>query len=199
MIRAVSLLYSAHRQLYLLKQDLKLCNRAEESFTAAVDTHTATQTGKAKLPLYWHLLPLVMVFIPLFFSSVRNYIHADTTGLLFLVTWIAVWLLFSSDRMVLFETGTESTVPIRRLILLSTCRNIVPGPGCFYFYSLCNSLAFISELIFLANDLEWYWWSHLLFFDLPDDSDRYHFRDLLPCKEENGTDSCSRRCTNIRG
>ena len=72
LIRAVSLLYSAHRQLYLLKQDLKLCNMAEKPFTAAVDTHTATQTGKAKLPLYWHLLPLVMVFIPLFFSSVRN-------------------------------------------------------------------------------------------------------------------------------
>ena len=53
--------------------------------------------------LYWHLLPLVMVFIPLFFSSVRNYIHADTTGLLFLVTWIAVLAAFSSDRMVLFE------------------------------------------------------------------------------------------------
>ena len=34
----------------------------------------------------------------------------------------------------------------------------------FFFYSLCNSLAFISEIFFLANDLEWYWWSHLLFF-----------------------------------
>ena len=164
LIRAVSLLYSAHRQLYLLKQDLKLCNRAEESFTAAVDTHTATQTGKAKLPLYWHLLPLVMVFIPLFFSSVRNYIHADTTGLLFLVTWIAVWLLFLLIAWCYSKTGNRIYSAHTEINLAINMQEHRSWSWMFFFYSLCNSLAFISELIFLANDLEWYWWSHLLFF-----------------------------------
>lgn len=164
LIRAVSLLYSAHRQLYLLKQDLKLCNRAEESFTAAVDTHTATQTGKAKLPLYWHLLPLVMVFIPLFFSSVRNYIHADTTGLLFLVTWIAVWLLFLLIAWCYSKTGNRIYSAHTEINLAINMQEHRSWSWMFFFYSLCNSLAFISELIFLVNDLEWYWWSHLLFF-----------------------------------
>lgn len=84
--RAVSLLYSAHRQLYLLKLEQGLGNTTEEPFTAAADTRTAIHTQKAALPLYWHLLPLVMVFIPLFFSRIRNYILTDTSGGIFLIT-----------------------------------------------------------------------------------------------------------------
>ena len=164
LIRAVSLLYSAHRQLYLLKQDLKLCNPAEEPFTAAVDTHTATQTGKTALSLYWHLLPLAMVFIPLFFSPVRNYIHSDTTGLLFLVIWIAVWLLFLLISWCYSKTGNRIYSAHSEINLAINMQEHRSWSRMFFFYSLCNSLAFISELIFLANDLEWYWWSHLLFF-----------------------------------
>ena len=164
LIRAVSLLYSAHRQLYLLKQDLKLCNPAEEPFTAAVDTHTATQTGKTALSLYWHLLPLAMVFIPLFFSPVRNYIHSDTTGLLFLVIWIAVWLLFLLISWCYSKTGNRIYSAHSEINLAINMQEHRSWSRMFFFYNLCNSLAFISELIFLANDLEWYWWSHLLFF-----------------------------------
>ena len=155
LIRAVSLLYSAHRQLYLLKQDLKLCNPAEEPFTAAVDTHTATQTGKAALSLYWHLLPLAMVFIPLFFSPVRNYIHSDTTGLLFLVICIAVWLLFLLISWCYSKTGNRIYSAHSEINLAINMQEHRSWSRMFFFYSLCNSLAFISELIFLANDLEW--------------------------------------------
>lgn len=161
--RAVSLLYSAHRQLYLLKLEQGLGNTTKEPFTAAADTRTAIHTQKAALPLYWHLLPLVMVFIPLFFSSVRNYIHADTTGLLFLVIWIAVWLLFLLIAWCYSKTGNQIYSAHSEINLAINMQEHRSWSWMFFFYSLCNSLAFISELIFLANDLEWYWWSHLLF------------------------------------
>ena len=141
-----------------------------------------------------------MVFTYRCFSPlVRNYIHADTTGLLFLVIWIAVWLLFLLIAWCYSKTGNQIYSAHSEINLAINIQEHRSWSWMFFFYSLCNSLAFISELIFLANDLEWYWWSHLLFFYLPDDSDCYHFRDLLPRKEEKGTDSCSRRCTNIRG
>lgn len=162
--RAVSLLYSAHRQLYLLKLEQGLGNTTKEPFTVAADTRTAIHTQKAALPLYWHLLPLVMVFIPLFFSSVRNYIHADTTGLLFLVIWIAVWLLFLLIAWCYSKTGNQIYSAHSEINLAINMQEHRSWSWMFFFYSLCNSLAFISELIFLANDLEWYWWSHLLFF-----------------------------------
>ena len=101
--RAVSLLYSAHRQLYLLKLEQGLGNTTKEPFTAAADTRTAIHTQKAALPLYWHLLPLVMVFIPLFFSRIRNYILTDTSGGIFLITWIVRLAVFSSVRLGLLE------------------------------------------------------------------------------------------------
>ena len=162
--RAVSLLYSAHRQLYLLKLEQGLGNTTKEPFTAAADTRTAIHTQKAALPLYWHLLPLVMVFIPLFFSRIRNYILTDTSGGIFLITWIVLWLFFllfawgySKNGNRIYSAHTEINVPINAQEHRYWSRM-------FFFYSLCNSLAFISEIFFLANDLEWYWWSHLLFF-----------------------------------
>lgn len=162
--RAVSLLYSAHRQLYLLKLEQGLGNTPKEPFTAAADTRTAIHTQKAALPLYWHLLPLVMVFIPLFFSRIRNYILTDTSGRIFLITWIVLWLFFllfawgySKNGNRIYSAHTEINVAINTQEHRYWSRM-------FFFYSLCNSLAFISEIFFLANDLEWYWWSHLLFF-----------------------------------
>ena len=162
--RAVSLLYSAHRQLYLLKLEQGLGNTTKEPFTAAADTRTAIHTQKAALPLYWHLLPLVMVFIPLFFSRIRNYILTDTSGGIFLITWIVLWLFFllfawgySKNGNRIYSAHTEINVAINAQEHRYWSRM-------FFFYSLCNSLAFISEIFFLANDLEWYWWSHLLFF-----------------------------------
>ena len=162
--RAVSLLYSAHRQLYLLKLEQGLGNTTKEPFTAAADTRTAIHTQKAALPLYWHLLPLVMVFIPLFFSRIRNYILTDTSGGIFLITWIVLWLFFllfawgySKNGNRIYSAHTEINVAIN-------AQEHRYWSQMFFFYSLCNSLAFISEIFFLANDLEWYWWSHLLFF-----------------------------------
>lgn len=162
--RAVSLLYSAHRQLYLLKLEQGLGNITEEPFTAAADTRTAVHTQKAVLPLYWHLFPLVMVFIPLFFSRIRSYILADTTGGIFLITWIVLWLFFFLLAWGYSKTGNRIYSAHTEINVAINTQEHHYWSRMFFFYSLCNSLAFISEIIFLANDLEWYWWSHLLFF-----------------------------------
>lgn len=164
LVRAISLLYSAHRQLYLLKQEQNLGNTAEEPFTAAVDTRTAIHTEKAVLPLYWHLLSLVIVCIPLFFPRIRTYILTDTNGLLFLIIWITVWLLFLLIAWGYAKTGNRIYSAHTEINLAINAQEHRSWSRMFFFYSLCNSLAFLSELIFLANDLEWYWWSHLLFF-----------------------------------
>ena len=162
--RAVSLLYSAHRQLYLLKLEQGLGDTTEEPFTAAADTRTAVHTQKAALPLYWHLLPLVMVFIPLFFSRIRSYILTDTTGGIFLITWIVLWLFFLLLAWGYSKTGNRIYSAHTEINLAINTQEHRYCSRMFFFYSLCNSLAFISEIFFLANDLEWYWWSHLLFF-----------------------------------
>lgn len=164
LIRAVSLLYSAHRQLYLLKLEQGLGNTTEEPFTAAADTRTAVHTQKAALPLYWHLLPLVMVFIPLFFSRIRSYIFTDTTGGIFLITWIVLWLFFLLLAWGYSKTGNRIYSAHTEINVAISTQEHRYWSRMFFFYSLCNSLAFISEIFFLANDLEWYWWSHLLFF-----------------------------------
>ena len=164
LIRAVSLLYSAHRQLYLLKLEQGLENPTEEPFTAAADTRTAVHTQKAALPLYWHLLPLVMVFIPLFFSRIRSYIFTDTTGGIFLITWIVLWLFFLLLAWGYSKTGNRIYSAHTEINVAINTQEHRYWSRMFFFYNLCNSLAFISEIFFLANDLEWYWWSHLLFF-----------------------------------
>ena len=164
LIRAVSLLYSAHRQLYLLKLEHGLGNPTEEPFTAAADTRTAVHTQKAALPLYWHLLPLVMVFIPLFFSRIRSYIFTDTTGGIFLITWIVLWLFFLLLAWGYSKTGNRIYSAHTEINVAINTQEHRYWSRMFFFYNLCNSLAFISEIFFLANDLEWYWWSHLLFF-----------------------------------
>lgn len=73
-------IYHYHQKVYDIKQKNGWFSSENADITAAVDTRTSSQITKKILPTKFHLIPVAVILIPLFFPQIRTYLLTESDG-----------------------------------------------------------------------------------------------------------------------